>query len=128
PRARPRARDRLARPGQARRPDGRVIGADAVRPVGGSRGRGRVRRLPAVRARYPRGRRGEIPEGGVPLVRASQRSRKRSQSHAGKKRAGGGGGGGYRAVEQQMFFARLRRQAKWMFVLLALVFMVGFVG
>jgi tetratricopeptide (TPR) repeat protein len=27
-----------------------------------------------------------------------------------------------------MFFPRLRRQAKWMFVLLALVFMVGFVG
>jgi tetratricopeptide (TPR) repeat protein len=27
-----------------------------------------------------------------------------------------------------MFFPRLRRQAKWMFVVLALVFMVGFVG
>src|SRR5207244_12630914 len=65
---------------------------------------------------YPRGRRGEVSEGGVPVAKASQRSRKRSQPHAGKKRAGGGGG--YRAVEQQMFFPRLRRQAKWMFILL----------
>jgi tetratricopeptide (TPR) repeat protein len=32
------------------------------------------------------------------------------------------------AYEQEMFFPRLRRQAKWMFVLLALVFGVGFVA
>jgi tetratricopeptide (TPR) repeat protein len=31
------------------------------------------------------------------------------------------------AYEQEMFFPRLRRQAKWMFVLLALVFGLGFV-
>ncbi len=31
------------------------------------------------------------------------------------------------AVEAQMFFPRLRRQAKWMFVFLALVFGIGFV-
>jgi tetratricopeptide (TPR) repeat protein len=34
----------------------------------------------------------------------------------------------YAAAEDAMFFARLRRQAKWMFVFLALVFAVGFVG
>jgi tetratricopeptide (TPR) repeat protein len=32
------------------------------------------------------------------------------------------------AYEQTMFFPRLRRQAKWVFVLLALVFAVGFVA
>jgi tetratricopeptide (TPR) repeat protein len=34
----------------------------------------------------------------------------------------------YTAAEDAMFFPRLRRQAKWMFVFLALVFAVGFVG
>jgi tetratricopeptide (TPR) repeat protein len=34
----------------------------------------------------------------------------------------------YAYVEDEMFFTRLRRQAKWMFVFLALVFAVGFVG
>jgi len=32
------------------------------------------------------------------------------------------------AIEDTMFFTRLRRHAKWMFVFLALVFAVGFVG
>ena len=34
----------------------------------------------------------------------------------------------YAVVEDAMFFTRLRRQAKWMFVFLALAFAVGFVG
>jgi tetratricopeptide (TPR) repeat protein len=34
----------------------------------------------------------------------------------------------YAVAEDAMFFPRLRRQAKWMFVFLALVFAVGFVG
>jgi tetratricopeptide (TPR) repeat protein len=34
---------------------------------------------------------------------------------------------GYGSVEQTMFFPRLRRQAKWVFVFLAFVFAVGFV-
>jgi hypothetical protein len=34
----------------------------------------------------------------------------------------------YTVVEDAMFFSRLRRQAKWMFVFLALVFAVGFVA
>ena len=32
------------------------------------------------------------------------------------------------AIEDTMFFTRLRRHAKWMFVFLALVFALGFVG
>src|SRR5207244_12852581 len=127
--ARPRRRDRVARAREARRPRGRVTCADALRPVGGSRGGGRVRRLAALRPGYPRGRRGEVPEGGVPVAKSSQRRRKRPQQHAGKKRAGGGGGGRrHNVAEQQMFFPRLRRQAKWMFIVLAVVFAVGFVG
>jgi tetratricopeptide (TPR) repeat protein len=34
----------------------------------------------------------------------------------------------YAIAEDAMFFTRLRRQAKWMFVFLALVFAIGFVG
>jgi tetratricopeptide (TPR) repeat protein len=34
----------------------------------------------------------------------------------------------YSVAEDAMFFPKLRRQAKWMFVFLALVFAVGFVG
>jgi len=34
----------------------------------------------------------------------------------------------YAVAEDAMFFTRLRRQAKWMFVFLAIVFAVGFVG
>lgn len=34
----------------------------------------------------------------------------------------------YAVVEDAMFFTRLRRQAKWMFVFLALAFAIGFVG
>src|ERR671937_244043 len=34
----------------------------------------------------------------------------------------------YAAVQSEMFFPKLRRQAKWMFVFLALVFGIGFVG
>src|SRR5919202_7069946 len=36
-------------------------------------------------------------------------------------------GGARVAVEQDMFFPKLRRSAKWMFVFLALVFGLGFV-
>src|SRR5919202_3466721 len=36
-------------------------------------------------------------------------------------------GGARVAVEQDMFFPKLRRSAKWVFVLLALVFALGFV-
>jgi len=34
----------------------------------------------------------------------------------------------YSSIEGEMFFPKLRRQAKWMFVLLALAFAIGFVG
>jgi cytochrome c-type biogenesis protein CcmH/NrfG len=53
---------------------------------------------------------------------AAQAGRKRpTQEQPKRKRAAP-------AYEQTMFFPRLRRQAKWVFVLLALVFAVGFVA
>jgi hypothetical protein len=71
------------------------------------------------------------------MAKASQRRRKRAQPHARKPRTGGGSGGGgskhirggsRHVAETEMFFPRLRKQAKWMFILLAVVFAVGFVG
>ena len=50
----------------------------------------------------------------------AQRRRKREAPPPKRKKAG--------SWEDQLFFARIRRHAKWMFVLLALVFGVGFVA
>jgi tetratricopeptide (TPR) repeat protein len=50
----------------------------------------------------------------------AQRQRKRQAAPPKRKQAG--------SWEDQLFFARIRRHAKWMFVLLALVFGVGFVA
>jgi Flp pilus assembly protein TadD len=75
------------------------------------------------------------------MARAPQRSGKRPRPNA-RPRAGGGAarvaptpertrkrkGGGRDSWQDQLFFSRLRRHAKWMFVLLAVVFAVGFVG
>lgn len=57
---------------------------------------------------------------------AVQKGRKREKAHAGR-RSGGGRRRSTPVAEQTLFFNRLRAQAKWMFVLLALVFGVGFV-
>jgi tetratricopeptide (TPR) repeat protein len=53
---------------------------------------------------------------------AAQAQRKRSQAPKPKPRRK------QQTWEDQLFFARLRRHTKWMFVLLALVFAVGFVA
>ena len=52
---------------------------------------------------------------------AAQAQRKRPQTQPKPKRKA-------RTWEDELFFARLRRHTKWMFVLLALVFAVGFVA
>jgi tetratricopeptide (TPR) repeat protein len=51
----------------------------------------------------------------------AQRQRKRQAAPPPKRKQAG-------SWEDQLFFARIRRHAKWMFVLLALVFGVGFVA
>lgn len=60
------------------------------------------------------------------MARADRRSVKSPRAHAApsaRKRDSD-----LVAIEETMFFSRLRRHAKWMFVFLALVFAVGFVG
>src|ERR1044072_4047316 len=52
---------------------------------------------------------------------AAQAQRKRTQPPPKPKKKA-------QSWEDQLFFARLRRHAKWMFVLLAIVFGVGFVA
>jgi tetratricopeptide (TPR) repeat protein len=58
------------------------------------------------------------------MARADRRSAKRAKPHAAVASSRRGGGDSW---EDQLFFARLRRHAKWMFVFLALVFGFGFV-
>lgn len=63
------------------------------------------------------------------MARADRRRDQRKRAPAPTGRSGGGGrrSGGPARIEDTMFFPRLRRHAKWMFVLLALVFGLGFV-
>lgn len=58
------------------------------------------------------------------MARADRRSAKRTKPHAAVTAKRGSAA----TIEDTMFFPRLRRHAKWMFVFLALVFAVGFVG
>src|SRR6186997_2934049 len=60
------------------------------------------------------------------MARADRRSVKRSRTHAAERSHQRDSD--LRAIEDTMFFTRLRAHAKWMFVFLALVFGVGFVG
>jgi len=54
---------------------------------------------------------------------AAKRTPRPKPEHHGRQRRPGGGGG----AEQTLFFQRIRRQAKWVFVFLALVFAGSFV-
>ena len=56
------------------------------------------------------------------MSRADRRGARSARSHATKRDSD------LVALEETMFFTRLRKHAKWMFVFLALVFAVGFVG
>jgi Flp pilus assembly protein TadD len=58
------------------------------------------------------------------MARADRRSAKRAKPHAAVAASRRSGGDSW---EDTLFFARLRRHAKWMFVFLALVFGFGFV-
>lgn len=62
------------------------------------------------------------------MARADRRRAQRTKAPAPVSRGGGGvRRGGGPSIEDTMFFPKLRRHAKWMFVLLALVFGLGFV-
>jgi tetratricopeptide (TPR) repeat protein len=58
------------------------------------------------------------------VARAAQKSRKREKANAERRPASKRSNA---PIEQTLFFNRLRAQAKWMFVFLALVFGVGFI-
>jgi tetratricopeptide (TPR) repeat protein len=58
---------------------------------------------------------------------AAQKRRKRTKAEARKRRERAQAPTHTRVAEDTMFFPRLRRQAKWVFVFLALVFAIGFV-
>ena len=58
------------------------------------------------------------------MSRADRRSARSARAHASSRKRDSD----LVALEDTMFFTRLRRHAKWMFVFLALVFAVGFVG
>jgi len=58
---------------------------------------------------------------------AAQARRKRTKAEAARRRRRAQSGAPARVAEKTMFFPKLRRQAKWVFVLLALVFGLGFV-
>jgi tetratricopeptide (TPR) repeat protein len=58
---------------------------------------------------------------------AAQARRKRTKAEAARRRRRAQSATPTRTAEKTMFFPKLRRQAKWVFLLLALVFAVGFV-
>ena len=62
------------------------------------------------------------------MARVDQRRSKGTKPDAGVAKAGSRRATTAPSIEDTMFFPRLRRHAKWMFVFLALVFAVGFVG
>jgi tetratricopeptide (TPR) repeat protein len=58
---------------------------------------------------------------------AAQARRKRTKAEAARRRRRAQTAAPTRVAEKTMFFPKLRRQAKWVFLLLALVFAIGFV-
>ena len=127
-RARARRRGRLARARQTGRPGRRLTRRLAARPGRGpSRGCG-SRRLTRPRPRYSRRRRGALPERNHHMARYQKSGPKRPKPNAPVSAARCRRQPTPPAIEDTMFFPRLRRHAKWMFVFLALVFGLGFVG
>src|SRR5918912_1161407 len=62
------------------------------------------------------------------MARGAAKQRAARPKPAAQRKRPAASTGGYGVVERTMFFPRLRRQAKWVFVFLALVFAVGFVA
>jgi tetratricopeptide (TPR) repeat protein len=61
------------------------------------------------------------------MARGAAKQRAARPKPAAQRKRTASSTGGYGVVEQTMFFPRLRRQAKWVFVFLAAVFAIGFV-
>jgi tetratricopeptide (TPR) repeat protein len=61
------------------------------------------------------------------MARAATKKARQAKQAPPRKRGGGGVSGSARGVEQELFFGRIRRSAKWVFALLAVVFAGSFV-
>src|SRR6185312_10660873 len=117
---------------KARRSDGRVARRKPVPSGRGSSCGGRVRRLSGPSARDDRRRTDPLPEGRRDRVARGTQHRKRRTGPNARKPATAPSVAATRKQrppewQEQLFFQRLRVHAKWAFVLLALVFGLGFV-
>ena len=117
---------------KARRSDGRVARREPVPSGRGSGCGGRVRRLSGPSARDDRRRTDPLPEGRRDTVARGTQHRKRRTGPNARKPATAPSVAATRKQrppewQEQLFFQRLRVHAKWAFVLLALVFGLGFV-
>ena len=115
------ATTRLARARQAGRSHRPLARGHAVRTMGGSCYGSGARRIPSGRRRYSRVRQTAVRERREDMARADRRRAQRAKPAAAARRS-------EVVIEDTMFFPRLRRHAKWMFLFLALVFALGFVG
>jgi Flp pilus assembly protein TadD len=61
------------------------------------------------------------------MARADRRRAQRTRTHAVSRAGGGGRSAGSGVASQELFFPRLRKQAKWVFLFLALAFAGSFV-
>ena len=84
----------------------------AVRPVGRSCYGSRSRRIASWRRRYSRVRQTAVCEGREDMARADRRRAQRTRPAPAPRRSDV-------VIEDTMFFPRLRRHAKWMFLFLA---------
>src|SRR6185436_8759399 len=107
--------------GQAGRSHRALTRRHAVRSMGRSCYGSGSRRIASGRHRYARVRKTTVREGREDMARADRRRAQRARPAAAVRRSDV-------VIEDTMFFPRLRRHAKWMFLFLALVFGLGFVG
>ncbi len=112
---------RLARSRKAGRSHRSVPGRKPVPSLGRSCYGRRARRLPGASRRYSRVRQIPLRERRGVMARADRRRSQRTRPAAVTRRADV-------VIEDTMFFPKLRRNAKWVFLFLALVFALGFVG
>ena len=119
--------DRLARARKAGRPDRSLARELSVRSRGRSCYGSRPGRLPRPRHSYSGGRRTALLERNVPMARFDKSSTKRPKPNAAVAATRSGKRSTAPSIEDTMFFPRLRRHAKWMFVFLAVALGGGFV-
>ena len=127
PRARNGRPDRIARARKAGRSGRHLARELSVRSRGRSCYGSRPGRLPGPCHSYSGGRRTALPERNVPMARFDKSSTKRPKQNAAVAATRSAKRSTAPSIEDTMFFPRLRRHAKWMFVFLAVALGGGFV-